>query len=182
MSLEYLTRRGERLLRHEEIAEYALVPAAPSELLTGAFRDAYFLAAFWTLRHGRLCAIAFVTEKLWMQQASSDDVNYLLSLPQWPIECSRGRQPARYVGPDDLSPFVPQSDDEWLLFVPDPPTTDIPSWPKMITHLDGVLVTRRSDLMIVQTADTKMMDLLDSLPEEGDRQVRSSSDPPGACP
>jgi hypothetical protein len=91
-----------------------------------------------------------------------EDIKYYESLPDLPLA---GGSYWKYVGSGDISSFIPSGEDESLLFLPQPPPTELPSWPRAILHLNGIYVSQCDDFTTVETTDARIIELLDTLPQ-----------------
>ncbi len=64
------------------------------------------------------------------------------------------------MGHGDVSPFIPRFEDDFLLFLPQAPSIEIPSWPDIVTVLNGVLLSQVDELYKLRTTDPKVMSLV----------------------
>lgn len=143
----------------------SLLPVLPPELLYGSLWDAVWLAVLGRLRRGRPYVLAWMNEADFTADGRDDDVRHLLSLPRMWDDTEQGVRPTRYVGLDDASPYIPESEDGGLTFLPHPPPSNLPPWPEFITKLDGVNASICDEFIVIKTVDPLLLDFIDGLPK-----------------
>lgn len=158
MSLR-LMRRLERQVREEGVFEYLLTPALSTEQTQSGLYELVVLAAVCRLSRGRPHAVVCVDEQSFAERNPPEDVRYFYSLPGF-----GGRQNLRLLEGGDASPFIPKSEDEFLLLLPAAPPHELPPWPRMVLDLNAIFITQVDEFIEVQTADPEAIDLLESVP------------------
>lgn len=165
LSVQGFLERVNKLQDPSGVSEYRLIPRLPSELLRSSLWDAVWLASLWRFRRGRPYVVAAMDEDRLVERYGTADILYIQSLPRLSFTGGDCLQSGRSVGVDDVSPFIPESEDEFLLFLPDPPRTELIDSPDAITGLDAVRVSRLAECIVVETLDPSLMDFLDALHE-----------------
>lgn len=168
--------RTMRLLRKSEtshgIAEYRLSLAVPVELDTTELRHAALLALLAAIRCERPFIAARLDEKYFRSVASAGDIEYVDSLRQVAISSLSEAVPYRYVGCEDVSPFLPGTEHECLVLLsrPDPPSLPLPL--HAITDLNAVSVRVLGGCVAIRTRDAGLRCWLDVFQETESEESR----------
>lgn len=152
----------------QDVTEYLLVPDLLPEQIYSPLYNAVFLAALWRIHRERPYVVASV-DKGKPRNVNKEDLAYVEALPYLDMSGLVKANSIVYVGQGDISPFIPSSEDEFLLFLPKPPTLVIPCWPNTVTELNGVLIGQSDEFITLQTIDTNIMALVNDLPLLGDQ-------------
>jgi len=145
------------------VPRFLLVPDLPLEQSRSSHYRAIALAAFWRLRRERPYVVAFCEDPA--RWGNESDLQYALSVPQLQISVLGEIRHVSNVGIGDISPFLSQEEDDFLLFLANPPPPIVPAWPNMVTELDGVLVGQCDEFITLQTVDPEIMSIIEALPE-----------------
>ena len=157
MSLVLLKRAGAPW-RDGLMIHYLLAPDLPEEHTNEQVILAIMLANMWRIRRDRPYVVACVEDE------SRATNSYVQTLDTRRVENTPSTRPLIYVGTGDVSPVVPRTEDDSLLFFRDVPPPILPSWPKLITELDAVQLSRADEFVKITTTDAEVCKLLDELP------------------
>lgn len=164
MSLLLLKRVG-YVNRTGGISTHLLIPYIDNKYLYGPMRSAILLANCWRFRRERPYVIACTDEGLDATSFDADDLKYVSQLPVLPTSGPTNGVTLRYVGQGDLSPFVPRSEEGFLLFLPTSHVAEVPSWPFLVTQLNSILLTLCDELIKIKTAYSYIDEPIEMLPE-----------------
>jgi len=143
------------------IAEYLLLPDIAPEQLHSEIYNAIVLAASWRLTRERPYVAASLLQQEIGTRYQAADLVYVESLPRLKLVHPYGTVSVAYIGQEDISPFVPILEDDFLLFLPEPPSDIILPWPNMIKIMNGVLLSQSDEYIKIQTADVRIMSLIE---------------------
>ncbi len=160
MSLPFLKRQEKDVLC-EGILEYLLTPDLPSKQFHSSWYELVVMRALCRLSRDHPYTVVCVDVQSFTERSPLEDVGYFDSLPSLSLN---GKNILKYVERGDISPFVPKSEDEFLLLLPTTPPSDLPPWPWMILDLEGIFVTQVDEFLKIETAASNIVNLLDSLP------------------
>jgi len=146
----------------QDITEYLLVPDLLPEQIYSSLYNAVFLAALWRIHRERPYVVASV-DKGKPGNIGREDLAYIEALPCLSMSGFVRASSIIYVGQGDISPFIPSSEGEFLLFLPKPPASVIPCWPDMVSKLNGILIGQIDEYITLQTVDTSIMALINNL-------------------
>ncbi len=147
----------------QDITEYLLVPDLLPEQIYSSLYNAVFLAALWRIHRERPYVVASV-DKGKPRNFNKEDLAYIEALPHLDMSGFVKAGSILYIGQGDISPFIPSLEDEFLLFLPKPPSSVVPCWPNIVTELNGVLVGQSNEFITLQTVDINIMALISDLP------------------
>jgi len=152
-----LLKRVGRAWRDGSVVHYLFVPDVPEQQTNEHVTEAITLANIWRIRGDRPHLVAGVGDE------SRTAGSYVQSLDTRSVEGREDARPLIYVGIGDVSPLVPQTEDDVLLFFRQVPPRVLPSWPEFITELDAVQLTRVDEFLKISTIDPEVCRLLDEI-------------------
>jgi hypothetical protein len=162
MALFRLRRLGEKQMREHGVSRRLLIPDLPSDLLRGDLDRAIMLANLWRLRRRRANVVGCIHD---YSGLPAEDLQYALSLPRVEVSEREGPELLRNLGVDDIAMFLPNCEEDFLLFLPKPAVAVLPAWPLMVTQLDGVLIGRCDEFVTIEYADPQLDQILADIPE-----------------
>lgn len=163
LSVDYFLERVSKRSSAAGVSQYRLIPWVSPELLSSSVWNAVWLAALWRFRRGRPYVIAAMDEDRLVERYGATDLPYIQTLRRLSFSGGEALVSGRYVGVEDVSPFIPESEREFLLFLSAPPLTEPLALPEVVTELNAVLVSRLSEYIVVETRDPLLSDFLDTL-------------------
>jgi hypothetical protein len=160
-----LLKRIPQINQSQGVTTYLLIPDLGEKVLYGPMHTAILLANCWRLRRERPYVIACTSEGQYGESCDINDLDYVSNLPILSAAGPAQSGTLRNVEQGDLSPFVPRSEEGFLLFLPNPQVTEIPAWPFIVTELNSVLLSLCDEFIKIQTDDKGIMQLIEELPE-----------------
>jgi hypothetical protein len=161
VSLLKLVSRRER---EGGVVEYLLSPDLPPQYLYSPLFNAVVLASLCRLRRERPYVAAHVEGATSDERHESGEFLYLRSLPKIQIVRPAGTVDLTYVGQGDFSALMPNSNDDFVLFFPEPPPPALPGWPDLVAIPNAVLVGLSDEFVTLETVDANIRAFVEGFP------------------
>lgn len=161
MGLNSLKIVGKYILE-SAIVRYLLAFDLSSEQQYGCLRDAVLLTTISRLRRNKPYACCFLFDPD-SRAIDETDWQVIKSLPTLPLIYPRDGESFVYLAECDLTPLLPEDEDDFVLLLSELPET-IPTWPDRIIKLNGISIGVSDEFMTLCTIDPETIALVDNLP------------------
>lgn len=147
------------------VMQYLLIPDLTSEQLYSPLYQSVVLSICWRLRRNRNYVLASIDEGRIKGYYSPEDEYYVRSTPVVRLIQYDATYIHAYQLKEDISPFMPVSEDDFLIFLPSLFLLNKVVWSDLIAKSNAILLQQCDEFIKIQTSDLIVASHIERLPK-----------------